>query len=142
MKKISIQWSWAIGLMFVTTLSVAQETHSMKLPQPQFDSGMPLMQALQARKSTREFSPEKLPTQVLSNLLWAAFGVNRSETAGRTAPSAHNWQDIDIYVATAEGLYLFDAKNQALEIVQAKDIRALTGTQDFVVDAPVNLILD
>lgn len=112
----------------------------MKLPQPQFDSGMPLMQALHARKSIREFSPQKLSTQVLSNLLWAAFGVNRSETAGRTAPSAHNWQDIDIYVATAEGLYLFDVKNQALERVQAKDIRALTGTQDFVVDAPVNLI--
>jgi len=140
MKTILIQWPWAIGLMFVTTLSVAQETHSMKLPQPQLDSGMPLMQALHARKSTREFSPQKLSTQVLSNLLWAAFGVNRSETGGRTAPSAHNWQDIDIYVATAEGLYLFDAKNQALEMLQAKDIRALTGTQDFVVDAPVNLI--
>jgi nitroreductase len=126
--------------MFGATLFVAQEIHPMKLPQPQFETGMPLMHALHARKSTREFSAEKLPTQVLSDLLWAAFGVNRPETGGRTAPSTHNWQDIDIYVTTADSLYLFDAKSQALKMIQAKDIRALTGTQDFVGNAPVNLI--
>jgi len=73
-------------------------------------------------------------------LLWAAFGVNRPETGRRTAPSTRNWQDIDIYVATSDGLYLFDAKNHALDMFQAKDIRVLTGTQDFVMDAPINLI--
>jgi SagB-type dehydrogenase family enzyme len=140
MKTIIILWCWAMGLMFVATLSVAQENHLMKLPQPQFETGMPLMQVLRARKSTREFSPEKLPTQVLSDLLWAAFGVNRPETGGRTAPSTRNWQDIDIYVTTADGLYLFDAKNHALNMIQAQDIRALTGTQNFVGSAPVNLI--
>ncbi|WP_258076636.1 SagB/ThcOx family dehydrogenase [Methylobacter tundripaludum] len=112
----------------------------MKLPQPRLETGMPLMQALQGRKSTREFSAEKLPEQVLSDLLWAAFGVNRPETGGRTAPSTSNWQDIDIYIASADGLYLFDAKNHALNMIQAKDIRALTGTQDFVGSAPINLI--
>ncbi|MDD5412682.1 MAG: SagB/ThcOx family dehydrogenase, partial [Methylobacter sp.] len=90
--------------------------------------------------STREFSAEKLPPQVLSDLLWAAFGVNRPETGGRTAPSTRNWQDIDIYVSTADGLYLFDAKSHALKMIEAKDIRALTGMQDFVGTAPVNLI--
>ena len=139
MKKIMLQWPWVV-LLFVATLSVAQENHPMKLPQPQLEKGMPLMQALRARKSTREFSAEKLPAQVLSDLLWAAFGVNRQDTGGRTAPSTRNWQDIDIYVAAVDGLYLFDAKSQSLQMIQAKDIRALTGTQDFVGGAPVNLI--
>jgi SagB-type dehydrogenase family enzyme len=98
------------------------------------------MQALRERQSTREFSAEKLPTHVLSNLLWAAFGINRSETGGRTAPSTHNWQEIDIYAAMADGLYLFDAKAHALHLILAQDIRALTGTQDFVRDAAVNLV--
>jgi nitroreductase len=68
---------------------------------------MPLMQALNARHSTREFSSRKLPLQVLSNLLWAAFGVNRPESGKRTAPSAMNWQETDIYIATADGLYVY-----------------------------------
>jgi len=140
MNTVMIQQSLIVGLLFSATLAAAQEAQPIKLPQPQFETGMPLMQALHARKSTREFSSEKLPDQVLSDLLWAAFGVNRPETGDRTAPSTRNWQDIDIYAATADGLYLFDAKNHALKLVQAKDIRALTGTQDFVRDAPVNLI--
>jgi nitroreductase len=140
MKTVLIQWSWIVGLSLVATLSFAQENHPMKLPQPQFEKGMPLMQALHARKSTREFSPEKLPAQALSDLLWAAFGINRPETGGRTAPSTHNWQDIDIYVTTADGLFLFDAKSHTLKMILVKDIRALTGTQDFVSSAPINLI--
>jgi nitroreductase len=140
MKAVLILWPWIVGLSFVATLSFAQENHPMKLPQPQVEKGMPLMQTLHARKSTREFSAKKLPAHVLSDLLWAAFGVNRPETGGRSAPSTHNWQDIDIYVATADGLSLFDAKSHALKMILAKDIRALTGTQDFVSSAPVNLI--
>jgi len=140
MKTVMIHWLWVAGLSFVTTVSVAQDNQSMKLPQPQIESGMPLMQALYARQSTRKFSAEKLPAQVLSDLLWAAFGVNRPETGGRTAPSTRNWQDIDIYVATADGLYLFDAKSHVLNLIQAQDIRALTGTQDFVGGAPINFI--
>lgn len=140
MKTIIIQYSWLTGLIFSASLAAAQETLPMKLPQPRLEAGMPLMQALHGRKSTREFSAEKLPPQVLSDLLWAAFGVNRPETGGRTAPSTRNWQDIDIYIASADGLYLFDAKSHALNMIQAKDIRALTGTQDFVGSAPINLI--
>lgn len=140
MRAILIKWLWLMGLLG-TTLSVAEENHPLvKLPQPQFATSAPIMQVLQKRKSTREFSKEKLPVRTLSDLLWAAFGVNRPETADRTAPSTRNWQDIDIYVATADGLFLFDAKDQALKMILAQDIRAQTGTQDFVGDAPVNLI--
>jgi SagB-type dehydrogenase family enzyme len=98
------------------------------------------MQVLRDRSSCRSFSSEKLPNQILSNLLWAAFGINRPDTGKRTAPSAVNWQEIDIYVATAEGLYLYDAKTQTLEPVLSGDIRPATGKQDFVKEAPVNLI--
>ena len=140
MNTFMTQWPWAVGLMFCAMQATAQEHYSMKLPQPQFETGMPLMKALRARQSTREFDQEKLSPQILSDLLWAAFGVNRPESEGRTAPSTRNWQDIDIYVAASDGLYLFDAKSHTLKSVQAKDIRALTGTQDFVGDAPINLI--
>jgi len=78
--------------------------------------------------------------QVLSNLLWAAFGINRPDSGKRTAPSAVNWQEIDVYVAIAEGLYLYDAESHGLNLVLEGDIRAETGKQDFVKDAPVNLV--
>ena len=104
------------------------------------DAGRPLMQVLKDRSSSRAFSGEKLPTQVLSNLLWAAFGVNRPDAGKRTAPSAMNWQEIDIYVASADGLSLYDAKAHALKPVLSEDIRALTGRQPFVQEVPVNLV--
>jgi len=121
-------------------LGSAQELKPIGLPAPRTDGGKPLMQALKARSSSRAFSSEKLPTQVLSDMLWAAFGVNRPDSGKRTAPSAVNWQEIDIYVADADGLYLYDAHAHALKPVLAKDIRALTGRQAFVREAPVNLI--
>lgn len=98
------------------------------------------MQVLKERKSSRAFSTRKLPMRVLSNLLWAANGINRTATGGRTAPSAMNQQEIDIYVAMAEGLYLFDAKRHLLQPVLKQDIRALTGQQAYIQDAPLNLI--
>ncbi|MCW4021177.1 MAG: nitroreductase family protein, partial [Candidatus Bathyarchaeota archaeon] len=92
------------------TLASAQDLGSIQLLEPDTEGGRPLMQVLKDRKSSRAFSIEKLPIQVLSNMLWAAFGVNRPDSGKRTAPSARNWQEIDIYVATAEGLYVYDAK--------------------------------
>jgi SagB-type dehydrogenase family enzyme len=89
--------------------------------------------------SARTFSGEKLQMQTLSNLLWAAFGINRPD-GKRTAPSAKNWQEIDIYVAMADGAYLYDAKKNTLDPIEMKDIRAMTGAQAFVKDAPVNLV--
>lgn len=120
--------------------SLPQETQVIKLPAPQTDGGKPLMQCLKLRQSSREFSPEKLPLQTLSNLLWAAYGINRPDSGKRTAPSAVNWQNIDLYVATADGLFLYDAKEHALVQILKDDIRALCGTQDFVKTAALNLI--
>lgn len=103
-------------------------------------NGKPLMQAFKERMTSRSFSSEKLPVQTLSNLLWAAFGINRPDSGKRTAPSALNWQEIDIYVAIPEGLYLYDAKKHSLIPVLKEDIRSLTGRQPFVKEAPVNFI--
>ena len=112
----------------------------IKLPIPQTELTYPLMQALAQRRSIRRWDEKPISLQDVSNLLWAAFGFNRPEEGKRTAPSAVNWQEIDIYVALADGLYLYDAKAHRLIGVLAKDIRAQTGTQAFVKDAPVNLI--
>jgi len=134
-----IRATWILLVLF-STLALAQELKPIELPKPQTDVGRPLMQVLKDRHTTRTFSTEKLSPQVLSNLLWAAFGVNRPGTGGRTAPSAMNWQEIDIYVATADGLFLYDPKNQSLKPVLKEDIRSMTGTQPFVKEVPVNLI--
>jgi len=128
------------SILMPVSLFAAQETQVLKLPEPQTEGGKPLMQCLKARQSGREFSPDKLQLQTLSNLLWAAYGINRPDSGKRTAPSASNWQNIELYVATAEGLFLYEAKEHALVQVLKEDIRAVSGTQDFVKTAPVNLI--
>jgi SagB-type dehydrogenase family enzyme len=120
--------------------ALAQQPKYIDLPKPQMEGGMPVMQALKQRQSSREFSPEKLPLQTLSNLLWAAFGVNRPDSGKRTAPSAMNWQEIDIYVAAADGLYLYEPKSHRLQLIIPDDLRAKTGTQPFVATAPLNLV--
>ncbi len=127
-------------LLICPSFILAQELKAIQLLPPQTDGGRPLMQVLKDRASSRNFGPEKLSVQVLSNMLWAAFGVNRPESGGRTAPSASNSQDMDIYVAMADGLFLYDAKANLLKPVLADDIRALTGRQTFVKEAPVDLI--
>lgn len=133
--------TWAgIILMIMATSTIAKEPRVVRLPPPQTEGGKPLMQALKERHSAREFSTEALPPQVLSNLLWAAAGVNRPESGKRTAPSARDWREIDVYVATVEGMYRYDAKAHALQLIVARDVRALTGVQDFVATAPLNLV--
>lgn len=129
-----------IALLFCDAVAAEQQLKSLQLAAPQTDSGRPLMQVLKDRSTSRSFSARKLPPQVLSNLLWAAFGVNRPESGHRTAPSAMDRQEIDIYVATAEGLYIYEAKTHVLQPALAGDIRAMTGRQPFVADAPVNLV--
>lgn len=122
------------------TLSVAQELKPVKLPAPQTEIGKSLMQALKLRSSNRNFDSKLLPVQELSNLLWAADGINRPGKGLRTAPSAMNWQEIDIYVALPEGAFIYNAKEHRLDPVSPKDLRALTGVQDFVKTAAVNLV--
>lgn len=141
MKAKSILYTLLIaGFLFTGTFAaVAAGPSAIQLPKPQMEGGKPLMQALKERMTIRSFAGEKIPQQTLSNLLWAAFGINRPD-GRRTAPSAKNWQEIDIYVATTEGLYLYDAAKNALNPVLDKDIRAMTGLQAYVKEAPVNLI--
>ena len=117
----------------------AAEIKSIELPKPVMEGGKPLMEALKDRKSSREFSDEKLSLQVLSNMLWAANGISRPD-GKRTAPSARNKQEIDIYVAMKDGLYFYDAKENKLVGIAAEDIREATGMQPFVKVAPVNLV--
>jgi SagB-type dehydrogenase family enzyme len=142
MKRRPVSFIFSIlAVLFVFAAGVsAKEAESIKLPAPQTQSGKPLMQALQERRSSRAFSSKKLSLQVISDMLWAACGINRQGSGLKTAPSAMNMQEIDIYVSMAEGLYLYDAEANRLTLVLAKDIRAVTGKQDFVAVAPLDLI--
>ncbi|HPR63347.1 MAG TPA: nitroreductase family protein [Thermoanaerobaculia bacterium] len=139
----NVKTGFCAVLMFLFSLTVWGETTELKdiqLPAPQMEGGKPLMQVLKERHSTRNFSPEKLPLQVMSNLLWAAFGVNRPDTGKRTAPSARNWQEVEIFVFLEEGVYQYEAKPNILKYIKAGDIRKLAGVQDFVATAPMNLV--
>lgn len=125
---------------FVSATIVAQDSTSISLPTPDMAGGKPLMQALHDRRTSREFRTDSIPMPVLSNLLWAACGINRPESGKRTAPSAMNWQEIDVYVATATGCYLYEPSSHSLRLVVAADLREKTGMQPFVGEAPVNLV--
>ena len=109
------------------------------LPAPDKTGGMPLMEAIAKRRSAREFAAKELPLPLLSSLLWAANGVNRAD-GGRTAPSAMNAQEIDVYVALPSGAYLYDAAANALQLVAGSDLRRVTGYQDFVDEAALDLV--
>ena len=130
----------AVALAVLAAAGVrAQEPPAVPLPKPQVTGGKPLMQALNERMSRREFSPEKLPQQVLANLLWAAFGVNRAD-GRRTAPSASNMQELEVYAVMADGVYRYDAKAHALQLHLKEDLRAATGNNPWIATAPLNLL--
>jgi Nitroreductase family len=114
-------------------------TPTIALPVPDKAGGMPLMEAISKRHSAREFAAKELPLRMLSSLLWAADGVNRAD-GGRTAPSAMNAQEIDLYVALPSGAYLYDAAANALQLIAGSDIRRVTGYQDFVDEAALDLV--
>ncbi|MDR1225389.1 MAG: SagB/ThcOx family dehydrogenase [Prevotellaceae bacterium] len=127
---------FTLGLALL--LAAPTMAQDIKLPAPQKTGGMPLMAALSARQTNREFSAKALDSQALSNLLWAAWGFNRADR--RTAPSAMNKQEYLVYVTLPTGAYLYNAKDNVLKQVVNKDIRALAGKQDFVATAPLNLV--
>ncbi len=110
----------------------------VQLPTPVRSGGKPLMDALNQRHSTRTFQDKELSLQQLSDLLWAANGFNRADK--RTAPTANNRQELELYVTTSKSLYFYDARNHLLKEVKKGDFRAETGTQDFVAIVPLNLI--
>jgi len=128
-----------LAALILVVSAVSATAQQITLPPPKTDGGKPLMQVLNERHSTREFSAEKLSPQVLSNLLWAAFGINRAD-GKRTAPSAMNWQEMDIYVTLPEGAYVYDARANRLNLVAGEDLRAATGSQPFVGTAALNLV--
>ncbi len=132
------RYSWVLVFLLAPALT-AQDLQSIILPKPDTTGGKPLMAALKSRKSSRSFSQKKIPGQILSNLLWAAFGINRPD-GHRTAPSAMNWQEFEIYVVMEEGAYLYNPEGYALKPVLKGDVRGHTGTQDFVKSAPVNFV--
>lgn len=132
----AIGWSAAPG-----GGALAGEPAPVPLPAPQTDGGMPLMKALSLRATGRAFAPDPIPDRTLSNLLWAAWGINRPADGKRTAPSARNWQEIDLMVIRADGTYRYDAAAHRLVPVAAGDHRALAGVQPFVRDAPITLLL-
>ncbi len=137
----------AITVLFLTLIAMsgtsnAQKLEPIKLSPPRLDRGLAVMRALEARASAMEFEGRKLDLQDLSDLLWAANGVNRSESGHRTAPSAMNAQDIDVYLLLEEGAYLYNAPEHRLVPVARGDLRLLAaGRQDKFARAPAICLL-
>ena len=132
----------AIAVLGVPKISLGQELQAITLPKPEKDGGKSVLASILERKTIRSISPDPLPAQMLSNLLWAAFGVNRSEglrgKPGRTAASASNSQEIDLYVALPRGIYLYEAVPHCLTPVVPGDFRARAGRRGAAT-APVNI---
>lgn len=142
MKSGVLNFCCTASLLFAlrTAMVGAEELKPVLLPPALTEGGQPLMEALRARRTTRDFRPDKLPSQVLANLLWAAFGINRPQTGQWTAPSSMNSQELDIYAAMPEGLFLYEAKSHQLSPISTEDIRPKAGGQDSFRQAPVTLI--
>lgn len=125
--------------LFASLIAGTVLAQSINLPAPQKSGGMPLMDALAKRSTSREFDSRELSPRQLSSLLWACFGINRPD-GKRTAPSAKDCQETDIYVILKRGAYLYDAKSNQLNLAVAEDLRSLAGTQAFATNAPVTLV--
>jgi nitroreductase len=134
MKKLILSLILGVAILLPST---AQD---IMLPAPDKTGGKPLMQALNERQTTRSFTKDSLTRQQLSDLLWAGWGINRADANKRTAPSAMNKQEIDVYVTLPGGSYLYIAESHLLKQVSSKDLRGLTGSQPFVADAALNIV--
>jgi len=137
----------AVTVLAATASGFAQEAQPIKLVKPETDGGTSVLAALRVRRTNRNISEKLLPPQMLSNLLWAAFGVNRESgphgIPGRTAATASNSQEIDLYVVLPEGIYLYDAVPHRLVPVITGDLREKIGAhgrRNAASKAPVNLV--
>jgi SagB-type dehydrogenase family enzyme len=145
--RINIRLLSAIGMaLFIAGMvcdvghtAAAEPEQTVHLLKPQTDTE-PFLKLVAKRQSTRTYSTQPLPPQTLSNLLWAAFGISRADSGKRTAPTANNKQEIDVYAVMEKGVYLYDAKANQLKLVTAGDHRAAAGMQAYVKDVPLNLI--
>jgi nitroreductase len=138
--KLRTSFSLLVLFAFGTTPLSGAELKTISLPPVQSSGGKPVMEALHQRKTIREIKADLISKEVLANLLWAAFGINRPENDHRTAPSAMNSQEIDVYVAMRDGLYLYEPKPHQLRPIVDEDLRAKTSGQPFGTNAPVTLI--
>jgi len=136
MKKLKL--FLAIVFIAVTNISIAQTL--IELPEPDKAGGIPLMQAINERHSARNFVDKDLTEKQLSELLWAAYGLNRPESGKHTIPTSRNRQDIEVYISTQDGVFKYLPEEHALLQISAEDKRKVSGMQDFVKDAAVNLI--
>lgn len=127
-----------ILLLFLICFGCSMNAQEIKLPAPNRTGGKPLMESLNQRKSTRSFSDKELSSQQLSDLLWAANGFNRDDK--RTAPTANNRQELELYVVLKDGIYFYNAKEHRLTLVNKGDFRKNAGMQEFVADAPLNIL--
>ncbi|MEI6680715.1 MAG: nitroreductase family protein [Mariniphaga sp.] len=127
-------------VVFLQFSGKGQELQPIKLLSPQREKGKSLMKALEERCTTREYSDRAMSLQDISNVLWAANGINRVKEMKHTAPTAVNWQEIDVYVVLGKGIYLYDPHDSTLHPVLKGDLREQAGTQDYVKTAPLNLI--
>ena len=140
MKKLLAAGIAVVALACSAAAAGAEALKPVQLPAPRTAGGKPLMQALKLRATSRAFAPEPLPPQTVADLLWAAWGINRPGEGKRTAPSARNWQEIDLLLVDAGGAWRYDAAANSLEPLVSGDLRHLTGGQDFVKDAPLTLV--
>jgi len=139
MKKKSITLLFGFLLLWGIEPANAQVIETIQLPAVQKTGGMSLMEAMQNRQSQRSYSNKDLTDQQLSNLLWAAYGINRPN-GYRTVPSARTYHEFDIYIIKPEGWYLYNAEDHTMLKMGNEDLREDAGKQDYVKDAPVNLV--
>ena len=130
-------------VLALTAMGSMQAQDVISLPQPEVNKlSMALGQALQQRRSERQYSDKEISMQTLSTLLWAACGVSDQKTGKITAPSAINMQDVKVYVCAKDGVCLYNAKANTLTKVSDKDLReAIAGRQAFAKAAPISLVL-
>jgi hypothetical protein len=129
-----------IAVIILNGISLSLTAQDIILPPADRTGGKPLMQALNERKTTRSFTKDSLTIRQLSDLLWAGWGINRPDLKKRTAPSALNVQEIDVYIALPAGLYLYVAESHTLKMINNKDLRRMTGSQGFVGSAALNIV--
>ena len=127
-----------ILVLLVLLSSLGLHAGDIVLPAPHQSGGMPLMEALAKRQSIREYDTRELSRQQLADLLWATFGINRPD-GRRTAPTANNRQELDLYVMLKEGAYRYDAAANKLLLVTTEDIRGQIASRSFAA-APVQLL--
>lgn len=126
--------------LILIIMCVTSNAQDITLPKPEKQGGKPLMEVLAARQSNRAYSPQYLSEQQLSNLLWAANGINREDNGKRTAPSARNCQEIDVYVFTEKGIFIYEPQEHYLKLIRSGDYRKDAAKQDFAAEAPILLI--